>query len=147
MHAVAELDDDRTIIAAADEEGRILRAGAGEVRNLMPRVSVDLDLDLDLVSTSATQMRLSCETLRVAAEQVAHECEQLQQRHAGITVGRVRPIPQLGASTVDQVFELWPVGRATIPAHLVKCLLMGAIIGAATASSQGIGMQRGDRKS
>ena len=142
MHAVAELDDDRTI-ASADEEGRVLRAGAGEVRNLMPRVSVDLDLDL--VSTSAAQMSLGCETLRVAAEQVAHECEQLQQRHAGITVGRVRPIPQLGASTMDQVFELWPVGRATIPAHLLKCLLMGAIIGAATGSSQGIGMQRGQR--
>ena len=143
MHAVSELDDARTIIASADEIVRVLRAGAGEVRNLMPRVSVDLDLDL--VSTSAAQMSLPCETLRVAAEQVAHECEQLQQRHAGITVGRVRPIPQLGASTVDQVFELWPVGRATIPAHLLTCLLIGAIIGAATASSQGIGMQRGQR--
>ena len=139
MHAVAELDDDRTI-ASADEEGRVLRAGAGEVRNLMPRVSVDLDLDLDLVSTSAAQMSLGCETLRVAQELLAQECEQLHQRHAGITFGYVRPIPQLGASTADQVFELWPVGRATIPAHLLTCLLMGAIIGAATASSQGLSL-------
>lgn len=144
MHAVSELDDARTIIASADEIVRVLRAGAGEVRNLMPRVSVDLDLDL--VSTSAAQMSLPCETLRVAAEkQFAQECEQLHQRHAGITAVYVRPIPQLGASTVDQVFELRPVGRATIPAHLLKRLLMGAIIGAATASSQGIGMQRGQR--
>jgi len=146
MHAVSELDDARTIIASSNAEDRVLRAGAGKVRNLMPRVSVDLDLELDLVSTSAAQMSLGCETLRVAAEQqVAQECEQLQQRHAGITFGYVRPIAQLGASTMDQVFELWPVDRATIPAHLLKRLLMGAIIGAATASRQGIGMQRGQR--
>ena len=140
MHAVSQLDDGGTIIASADEIVRVLRAGAGQIRNLMPRVSVDLDLDL--VSTSAAQIRLGCETLRVAPEQVAHECEQLQQRHAGITVGRVRPIPQLGASSVGQVFELRPVSTAAISAHWLECLLMGAIIRAATASSDGIGMQR-----
>ena len=105
MHAVSELDNACTIIASAHEIVRVLRPGAGEVRNLMPRVSVDLDLEL--VSTPAAQIILGCETLRVAAEQATHECEQLKQRHARITVGRVRPIPQLGASTVDQVFELW----------------------------------------
>ena len=76
----------------------------------MPRVSVDLDLDL--ASMSAAQMSLGCETLRVTAEQVAKEFEQLQQRHAGISVGSVGPIPQLGASTVDQVFEF---GRSVGP--------------------------------
>ena len=100
----------------------------------MPGVSVDLDLEL--VSTPAAQISLGCETLRVAAEQITHECEQLQQRLARITVGRVRPIPQLGASPVDQVFKLWPVSGATISAHWLKGLLMGAIIRAATASSQ-----------
>ncbi len=143
MHAVSELDNACTIIASTHEIVRVLRAGAGEVRNLMPRVSVDLDLEL--VSPPAAQISLGCETLRVAAEQVTHACEQLKQRHARITLGRVRPIPQLGASTVDQVFELWPTSRATISAHWLKGLLMGAIIRAATAPSPGIGMQRGQR--
>ena len=118
MHAISELDNACTIIASAHEIVRVLRAGAGEVRNLMPRVSVDLDLEL--VSTPAAQIGLGCETLRVAAEQATHECEQLKQRHARITVGRVRPIPQLGASTVDQVFELWPASSTTISAHWLK---------------------------
>lgn len=134
VHAVSELDDAGPIIASADDKVRVLRAGAGEVRNLTPWLSVDFDLDL--ASTSAAQMGLVRPTLRMAAEQVAHECEQLQQSHAGIAVGRVRPILQAGASAVDQVFKLWPVGRATIPAHLLTRLLMGAIIGLATPSGQ-----------
>jgi hypothetical protein len=58
MHAGSELDNACTIIASAHEKVRVLRAGAGEVRNLMPRVSVDLDLEL--VSRPAAQIGLGC---------------------------------------------------------------------------------------
>ncbi len=149
MHAVAELDDAGTIFASGDEIVMVLRGGAGEVRNLQPRLSVDLDLDLVSTTprpatTCAAQMRLSRETLGVAAEQVTDQREQLQESHARITVGRVRPIPQLVASTLDQAIELWPVRGASISAHWPKCLLMGAIIRASTAHSQRIGVHRGD---
>lgn len=103
-HVVSELDDAGTTIALADNEVRVLRAGAGKVRNLLPWVPIDLDLHI--FPTSDTRMSHGCDTPRRAAEQVAHESEQLQQRHARITVCRVRPLPQLGPSPINQLLEL-----------------------------------------
>ena len=140
MQAVSELDNTRTIIAAADEIVTVLRARAGEVRDLMPRLPVDLDLEL--VSTprrsmarSAAQIRLGREPLGMAREKVTDQCEQLQKSHARVTLGRVRPIPQLGTSSVDQALQLWPIRGASIVAHWLRRLLMGTIIRTSTASS------------
>jgi hypothetical protein len=111
VQAVSELDDAGTIVPSADEIVMLLRGGAAEVRNLQPRLSVDLDLDL--VSTThrpapmgAAQIRLISELLGAAAEQVTDQRPQLDQRHGRIAVRRVRPVPQLAASTVDQAVEL-----------------------------------------
>ena len=69
-HVVSELDDAGTTIALADNEVKVLRAGAGKVRDLLPRVPIDLDLHI--LSTCYTRMSRGCETPRRAAEQFTH---------------------------------------------------------------------------
>ena len=142
MQAVSELDNSRAIIASADEIVMVLCARAGEVRDLMPRVAVDLDHEIvsptdRSMAMPAAQIRLGREPLGVAAEQVTDQCQQLQKSHARVTLGRVRPVPQLGTSSVDQVHELWPVRGASVVAHWLTRMLMGTIIRTSTASGTG----------
>lgn len=100
MHPVAELDEDRTIIASPAHVVGVIGAGAVESGHLPPWLAVDLDPGLEVGPGStarrpalarAVQIRFIGEAFGLVAKRVTDPRQQLGERYARVVHGRLGP--------------------------------------------------------